>query len=370
MASDVETTQLQELLDTAPCGFLVMDETGRIVTANATLKSWLGASDHGLQGKPATGIFSVGARIVFETSLLPVLRLRGQIEEVSLDLRAQDGSKVPVLLSADNTDDGQHRLTRLVFLRAKARRNYERELISARAEAEARLSLEQRQGELREQFVAVLGHDLRNPVASMSAATRMLSREDLSEPGKEVIRLMQGSVQRMSRLIDNVLDFARNRLGGGIELNISNEPLEVLIRQVVDELRSGEPDRDVQTNFSILHAVTYDGERIGQMVSNLVGNALIHGDPAHPVLVSAQTREDGHLEIWVSNKGNTIPPTAMEKLFDPFVRGGAEGYRKGLGLGLHIASEIARAHGGQLLVSSTDQETRFTFRMTEQANAV
>ncbi|MDH2329162.1 PAS domain-containing sensor histidine kinase [Cereibacter sp. SYSU M97828] len=348
-----------DLLDDAPCGFLMLDEAARITSVNATLARWIGAPAAGLQGKPVSVIFGMAARVLFETSLLPHLRLNGLVEEVSIDLQRQDGTSVPVLLSG-NTADG---MIRIVVLRAAARRDFERDLISARTTAETNLSLEQQTGELREQFVAVLGHDLRNPVASMSAATRMLSRENLSENGIEVIRLMQGSVQRMSRLIDNVLDFTRNRLGGGIDLDVVDEPLEPVIRQAIDELRAIQPDRDVRVDLSIQHPVRCDAGRIGQMVSNLLRNALTHGDPARPVRVHATTAEAGSLELWVSNHGAPISAVAMENLFDPFVRGGREGYNEGLGLGLHIASEIAKAHGGTLQVTSDADETRFAFRM-------
>ncbi|MBF5080054.1 ATP-binding protein (plasmid) [Paracoccus marcusii] len=354
-----------DLLDDAPCGYLVLNEAGRIAAVNGTLAGWLGSSARELEGKPAHAIFSRTAHILFETSLLPLLQLRGRVEEVSLDLVAKDGSKIPVLFSADSkADPSGSRLTRIAFLRASARRDFERALITARTAAETSLTLEQVQGELREQFVAVLGHDLRNPVASISAATRMLSHEPLSEQGTEIIHLMQGTVQRMSRLIDNVLDFARNRLGGGIDLSTTgDEPLEPLIRQAIDELRAVQPDRQVHTELSVQHPVQCDAGRIGQMVSNLLGNALTHGDPTRPVRIHASTSEDGKFELWVSNHGTPIPAASMARLFEPFVRGGHEGNTQGLGLGLHIASEIAKAHGGVFDVTSDEEETRFTFRM-------
>lgn len=163
--------------------------------------------------------------------------------------------------------------------------------------------------------------------------------------------------------MDDVLDLARGRLGGGIGLNRdASKPLEPILAQVVDELRLASPGRTIETEFKIDRPVDCDRSRLGQMLSNLVGNALTHGASSKPVIVHAQTRE-GLFEIWVSNAGPPIPEAAMDKLFEPFFRGNAHASRQGLGLGLYIASQIAKAHGGELSVSSTLEETRFTFTM-------
>ncbi len=102
--------------------------------------------------------------------------------------------------------------------------------------------------------------------------------------------------------------------------------------------------------------------RIGQLLSNLVGNALTHGATDKPVQVGASTVGD-RFELWVANKGDPIPPSTIERLFQPFFRVAARPGQQGLGLGLYIASEIAQAHEGTLEASSTPEETRFTFRM-------
>lgn len=347
-----------------PCGTLVIGAGGQVQAANDRLCSWLGMSYDALAAMPGTHVFSLASRVIYETSIVPLLRLKGEVEGAILDLQAQDGSRVPVLLSLELGQEGGQEVTRIVMLRASARRNFEHDLIVARAKAEAQLGTEQREGELREQFVAVLGHDLRNPVASMSAAIRMLSKEPHSPRGEEVLRLMQGSVQRMTRLIDNLLDFARNRLGGGIDLSLTEEALlEPQIRQVVEELRAVDPERVIELDLSLDHPLRCDSWRLGQMLSNLLGNALTHGDPGQPVRVVARTHAEGALELSVSNHGRPIPDADRARLFDPFVRSLSQGNRKGLGLGLYIALEIAKAHGGTLDVHSDAVETRFTFRM-------
>lgn len=220
---------------------------------------------------------------------------------------------------------------------------------------------EQTTARLREQFIAVLGHDLRNPLSSISAANRMLMAEGQSGRSQQILTLARASVTRMSVLIDNVLDFARGSLGDGISLSRELQPLEPVLKQVADELQIGS-DKAIMTAFDIQAPVSFDRSRLGQLVSNLLGNALTHGGENTPVRLEARTA-GRHLEISVSNDGDPIPQKVMERLFQPFFRGEVRDNQQGLGLGLFIASEIAKAHDGELSVSSSPEQTRFLFRM-------
>jgi signal transduction histidine kinase len=234
------------------------------------------------------------------------------------------------------------------------------------AASEASLLSERQSAELREQFIAVLGHDLRNPVASINGGARMLLRTPLNEKAKAIVGHIESSVGRMSELIDNVLDFARGRLGGGLAVTRKNEQaLKPVLEHVIDELRAAMPDRIIETDFLRLGVVDCDPGRIGQLLSNLVGNALTHGAPGTPVRVRASA-EGGIFELSVANSGEPIAPATIEHLFKPFFRAAARPHQQGLGLGLYIASEIARAHDGTLTVSSSPDETRFTFRMPQR----
>jgi signal transduction histidine kinase len=234
----------------------------------------------------------------------------------------------------------------------------------ARADASDALLLEAAEAaELREQFIAVLGHDLRNPLGAISSGVQVLRRDPSEDRKAHVLALIEKSVFRMGELIENLLDFARGRLGAGISLQREDhETLEPMLSQVINELRIVWPDREVETRFDFRHPVSADGHRISQMASNLLGNAFTHGDPGRPVILSAACR-DGLFVMTVSNGGAPIGPLAMKRLFQPFERGAVHSGRQGLGLGLYIASEIARAHGGELMAESTAKETLFRFRM-------
>ena len=215
---------------------------------------------------------------------------------------------------------------------------------------------------LREQFIAVLGHDLRNPLAGISGGMRMLEKEALSARGKNVVALVETTITRMAGLIDNVMDFARGRLGGGVALN--RAPLKVAdtLRQVVAELRTSHPARRFDIDIQTAAEVDGDIDRLGQLFSNLLGNALTHGDVDSPVRATLKVEGD-MLCFQTINFGAPIPSDAMEKLFLPFQRGEIGSNQEGLGLGLYISSQIAIAHGGVLAAESIGRETSFTFRM-------
>jgi signal transduction histidine kinase len=227
--------------------------------------------------------------------------------------------------------------------------------------SEANLREAREAGELREQFIAVLGHDLRNPLMSIDACMRLLQHHGLEERSACLVAMARGSVARMEALINDVLDFARGRLGGGLTLNARPAELRPVLEQVAFELGAAWPERKLEARYDITRPVLCDKHRIGQLYSNLLGNAFVHGAPDQPVRVRASTA-DG-FELAVVNGGPPIPEAAMRRLFQPFFRGEVRNSQQGLGLGLYIAAEIARAHCGRLDVASNPTETRFTFTM-------
>ncbi|AMA57281.1 GAF domain-containing sensor histidine kinase [Bradyrhizobium sp. CCGE-LA001] len=230
---------------------------------------------------------------------------------------------------------------------------------AARVEAsEGKLAFEKRNSELREQFIAVLGHDLRNPLASIQGGLRLLNKKVDAE-GQGWIVHLNSSVARMAGLIDNVMDFARARLGAGVQLNLKEENLEPIIRQVISEFENVHPGRTIVSTLEVPGTVKVDAGRIAQMVSNLLGNAISYGANDQPITVAAK-RTDAGFEISITNCGNPIPAEAMQHLFTAFHRGDVLPNQKGLGLGLYISQEIARAHGGAIVAKSSPRETTFT----------
>ncbi|MBK0378151.1 GAF domain-containing sensor histidine kinase [Mucilaginibacter segetis] len=225
--------------------------------------------------------------------------------------------------------------------------------------SESELIEEKQTAELRDQFIAILGHDLRNPVGAVNNVAQLMLRMPLDDRMKRLANIIKDASFRMNELIENVLDFARGRLGEGINLERSTEnALQDKLSQVIAELELVWPENTIEADFDISHPVYCDSKRIAQLFSNLLGNALTHGKKDEPVKVKAVTNSDG-FELKVVNYGQKIPGNVLKKLFQPFSRGEIKPGQQGLGLGLYISSEIAKAHGGRIAVKTTETETSF-----------
>jgi sigma-B regulation protein RsbU (phosphoserine phosphatase) len=355
----------EDMVENAPCGYVTLQTNGRVERVNKTMLGWTGHTAEQMIGKRFSDFLNMAGRIFYETHIAPLLRMQGFFNEFAIDIVAADGKPIQMIANALEGRDsaGKPLFTRLVLIKATDRRRYERELLQARDTATVSLENERATAELRDQFIAVLGHDLRNPLASISAGARILGRDAKTDRDHQVVAMLQSTVVRMAGLIDNVLDFARGRLGGGIALERNAKaPIEPVLHQVVDELRLSSPGRSIVEEYALDVPVDCDRSRIGQLVSNLVGNALTHGAFDKAIRVGAST-EDGLFRLTVTNSGEPIPEAAMTRLFEPFFRGKVRASRQGLGLGLHIASQIAKAHDGTLSVTSTAEETCFSFVM-------
>jgi signal transduction histidine kinase len=232
-----------------------------------------------------------------------------------------------------------------------------------RLEAQERLVEHERQmAAVQEEFVAVLGHDLRNSVAALNAGVRQLDKEPLSDKARKILPLMGTSIHRMSELIDNIMLHAKSRLGGGIRISATPDAgLEDALKHVVEEVRAAAPDHKITVDLDFDRPVSCDAARVAQAVSNLLSNAVRYADDGSEVAVHGRVSE-AEAVISVANRGTPIPESLKQKLFQPYQRGD-QTKGEGLGLGLHIASSIAVAHSGQIDVTCDDGLTTFAFRL-------
>ena len=232
-----------------------------------------------------------------------------------------------------------------------------------RLEAQERLVEHERQmAAVQEEFVAVLGHDLRNSVAALNAGVRQLDKEPLSDKARKILPLMGTSIHRMSELIDNIMLHAKSRLGGGIRISATPDAgLEDALNHVVEEVRAAAPDHKITVDLDFDRPVSCDAARVAQAVSNLLSNAVRYADDGSEVTVRGRV-SGAEAVISVANRGAPIPESLKQKLFQPYQRGD-QTKGEGLGLGLHIASSIAVAHSGQIDVTCDDGLTTFAFRL-------
>ena len=214
----------------------------------------------------------------------------------------------------------------------------------------------------REEFIGVIGHDLRNPLSAIRTGMQLLTRRaPLDACDAAVADRVVASADRMSRMIEDLMDFARGRLGGGIPLRRSAVDLHALCRDVVEEAQTAY-GRTVQLEVSGNTRGHWDSDRLAQLLSNLVGNALQHSSSDGTVTVTVRDEQD-HARVEVHNAGAPIPDEHLEHIFEPFRRGDSAA-SAGLGLGLYIADRIVHAHGGTITVTSTQNEgTTFEVRL-------
>jgi len=216
--------------------------------------------------------------------------------------------------------------------------------------------------EIRQRFVGILGHDLRNPLNAIALAAEQIMTIPCGEPKHhKAAGVIRRSADRMTRMVDDVIDFTHARIGQGIPSVPTQCVMGEIVEEAASELRLAHPRRDLRVEIVGDSTGTWDRDRVLQVVSNLLANALQHGrDPVIARVTEASNRRAVILEV--ENRGTPISPETLARLFDPFRQGhatvGTAG-REHLGLGLYIVEQVAVSHGAQVEVTSDENLTAF-----------
>jgi signal transduction histidine kinase len=223
--------------------------------------------------------------------------------------------------------------------------------------------------EINEMFVGVLGHDLRNPLGAVIAGAELLQGQITDERQLLTLRRMTASGRRMSEMIEQLLDLTRARLVGGLYLTRRHLDVAELVLRSVDELRATNPHREIVVDLERECTTWGDPDRLLQLFSNLIGNALHHGTRGTPIAIGITGRER-EIVIRIRN-GGVIPPELLPSVFEPFRgRTTTQAGGPGLGLGLYISQQIAAAHDGEIgVVSTSTTGTEFTVRLPRRRDA-
>ena len=215
----------------------------------------------------------------------------------------------------------------------------------------------------RDTFLAILGHDLRSPLSAIANSTLYLGSPGVLPAGAPLnaVRRINRSAARMGQMIKDLLEYTRTRLGRGIPIVLEADSMEKICRTAIDEIRAAHPEREFLLDTRGALEGHFDGERLQQVLSNLLNNAVQHGEKTHPITLSAYG-ESEKITVQVKNRGRPIPEDQLLVIFNPLVqvpRDHADedaGLSTGLGLGLYIAHEIVTLHGGTLVARSSDHE--------------
>lgn len=352
------------MLDRAPCGFVSFDAYGTIRVANTTLGRMLDVDADALVGRSIEDILTIPARIFYQTHFVPLIKLHGHADEIYFTLRAKSGTPVHVLANAAlHTRDGESVID-CVMLRIHERQKYEQELLLAKRNAESANAAKMR-------FLSMVSHDLRTPLGAISGYADVLllgARGEVSEPQARDLRRIKEVTHYLLVLLDDLLTFARAE-AGGISLSLAELPVENALARadafMAPQLESAGIRYERLSGCADVR-VEADADRLQQILLNLLGNAAKFTPRGGTVTVQC-TRDGDHVRIGVRDTDRGIPAHMLKEIFEPFVQIDTHpepGKQRGMGLGLAISRELARAmHGDLTVASELGKGSTFTLRL-------
>ena len=361
----MQAALLQAVLDALPEGVLLLSPQGRILLASAAAERILGSGPGQLSGRDYgdQGWREDESGPPAESIVAQVVRGGEALFDVEQRLVRAGGTLRFVLQSAAPLRDSNGVVDEVVVSL--------RDVTPQKKEAEAiRSSLE-----FQELVIGIVGHDLRNPLAAILGSAGLLGKladtDGLRSPlwVRSLARIVRSS-KRMERLIRDLLDYTRLRAGKGLPIFLAPANLHDICRDAAEEATSANPEQRVRLDLEGDGTGFWDADRIEQIVSNLIGNAVQHGRRGTPVDLSVHPLADGRLSIEVRNQGDPIAGRSIPHLFEAFRRGDrGPSERRGIGLGLYIVAQITAAHGGSVEACSTPDGTIFQVLLPRRARA-
>jgi len=351
---------MDELLNNAPCGFLVFADDGKIFEVNDTLLKLLGYERDELRELHIEKIFSVAGRIFYQTHFFPLLKLKAEVEEVYLSLRSKTGADIPVLVNAVRRDVGDKFLNDCVFMPIRQRNQYEDEILHAKKIAEEA-------ARAKDEFLSVVSHELRTPLNGILGwaqilQTRKLNAETISRAVDAILR----GARAQSKLIEDILDFTRI-ISGKLRLEVQQIDLIMVVESALDVVTPAANAKDIrlQTIMDSNDYVSGDAARLQQVLWNLLSNAVKFTPKGGRIQIRVQ-RVNSSVEISVSDTGKGISAEFLPFVFERFKQSDNSTTRRhgGLGLGMAITRHIIELHGGTIRAESAGEDLGATFTVS------
>ena len=355
-----------DLLDTAPCGFLSFADDGKIAFINTTLLERLGHERVDLHGRHVETILAVGSRIFYQTHFFPLLKLHGRAQEIFLILRTKGGENVGVLANAvRRIRDGQN-VTDCVFMEVIERRKFEHALLEAREAAEkANADLQKQRAaaedanQAKSNFLAVMSHELRTPLNAIGGYVQLIEmgvHGPVTEAQKETLGRIDRSQRHLLRLINDVLNLARIE-AGRVDYVVERVPLAEVVGSVMPMVEPQIERKNLRFEAAVSDdlVASADREKVQQILLNLLTNAIKFTSQGGSVCIEAGASSVSQVFLKVTDTGTGIPADMLEKVFEPFIQVDASRSRsaEGTGLGLAISRDLARGMKGDLRVESS-----------------
>ena len=347
-----------DLYEQAPCAFLSTLQDGTIIRANQTFFSWIGARPEDIVGKTRfQSLLTVGSRIYYETHYAPLLQMQGVVNEIALEVRRTDDAVRPIVASARQLrgSGGIPTINRVALFDSTDRRRYEQELLQARSRAENAARALESADTQKNEFIAMLAHELRNPLAPVQNALDLM-RRSRNEPAivHRATEVMHRQVAQMARLVDDLLDISRV---GQDKLSIRRVPIDLasVVHHAVEASAPLLDHAGLSYTVAVPDAPIYidaDAARLAQVIGNLLNNASKF-TPRGGSVALCLTRDGGDAVIRIRDSGIGIEAADLSRVFEMFVQTDAPlESRSGLGIGLPLARSLVERHDGRLTIAS------------------
>jgi PAS domain S-box-containing protein len=360
--------RVEELYEHAPCGYLSTLPDGTIVRVNETFVEWTGASREALlAGAKFQTLLTIGSRMYYETHYAPLLRMQGFANEIALDVVRGDGRILPVVVNSRQKRDGDGAplFNRITLFDSTDRRRYERELLLARRKAE-------RIAQDRANLLAMLSHDIRNPLNALMGLIQMLDRTALDDQQRRFVRLLRSSSDNMLNLLNHVLELSKAE-SSSFTLVEAAFSLPAVVDEVASTFEAVAREKGLTLGASVAanvpHTVIGDPLAMRQILTNLVSNA-VKFTTTGSVTVSVSAKEIGTdavtLVMAVSDTGVGIAPDVIDRIFNEFTQASYETAMRfgGSGLGLTITRRLLALYGTTVQVQSVPGEgSTFSFSL-------
>jgi len=349
---------MNDVLDNAPCGFVTVANDGLVKMANATLLKMLGAERDEVVGRPFHLLLTSGSRIFYQTHVVPLLKMRGECEEIYLSVRTKTGEELPMLINARVRDGDESGLHDCLLVRVRQRAQFEAALLAERKKA-------QKASKAKDDFLAALSHELRTPLNPiLMLSTEMELDESLPAEARAHAGIIRSNAELEARLMDDLLDLTRIA-HGKFHLVQSTFSLHDLLKNTQDIARDDCRAKGVSLTFAKAaeeHHVECDFARMQQVFWNLVKNAIKFTPEGGKIHVATDNVSPGRIAVTVRDSGIGISAEMQPRIFEAFDQGSVATQQfGGLGLGLAIVKSVVDMHGGILSVSSQGAGRGATF---------
>jgi PAS domain S-box-containing protein len=360
------------MFEHAACALLMTSADGLILRANATACNWLGYGEDELVGKlRVRDLLPVGARLFFNTHCQPILQVQGSVAEIQVDVRNRAQERMPMLINIVRHQEADGIVDHWALFKASDRRAYERELLAARKAAEAaETELKKLNAQLsaadrrKDEFLATLSHELRNPLAPMRSALDVFKLRSARAGDDRLLQVFDRQLRHMTRLVDDLMEVSRITQGR-MQLRRAPVELSALVRSAAQDMADTmKAARHSLRLFVEDGPIMVDGDatRLAQVVINLLTNAAKYTPDGGTIELHLGC-QPGLAEIRVRDNGIGIPAAALATVFEMFsqLESALERAKGGLGIGLALVRGIVELHGGSIRAESEGLHQGSTF---------